>query len=76
MITLYFGLEGCSVAIPLKNGMNIASNARIVRRPLLPRGNSPHEHRLIPDRPMTRRGEHVKYVSQSLLHDRLGHRAL
>ena len=72
MITLYFGLEGCLVTIPFKNGMNFVSNARIVQRPLLPRGNSPHEHRLISDRPMTQRGEHVNYVSLSLLHDRLG----
>jgi hypothetical protein len=56
--------------------MNIASNARIVWCPSLPRGNSPHQHCLIPDRPMMWRGQHVKYVSLSLLHNRLGNHAL
>jgi len=58
--------------IPLKNGINIASNVRLVRRPLNPRSNLPHAPRLIPDRPVIRRGEnHIKYTSLSLLHDRL-----
>jgi transposase InsO family protein len=76
-VTLYFGAQACPVTIPLKNGINIASNVRLVRRPLHPRSNLPHEPRLIPDRPVIRRGEnHIKYTNLSLLHDRLGHRAI
>jgi hypothetical protein len=33
-VTLYFGLHACPVTIPLRNGLNIASNVRIVQRPL------------------------------------------
>jgi hypothetical protein len=55
-VTLYFGSHACPVTIPLHNGLNIASNVRTVRRPLLPRGNSPNEQRLISDRSMSRRG--------------------
>ncbi len=47
-VTLYFGPQACPVTIPRCNGLNIANNAHIVRRPLLPRGNIPQEHRLIP----------------------------
>ena len=71
-VTLYFGQHACPVMIPLKNSINIASNVRIVRRPLNHRSNLPHAPRLIPDRPVIRRGEnHIKYTSLSLLHDRL-----
>jgi len=75
-VTLYFGSQECPVTIALHNGLNVASNVRIVPRPLLTRGNLdlPNEHRLIPDRPMARRGEnHIKYTSLSLIHDCLGH---
>jgi len=76
-VTLYFGPQACPVTIPLCNRLNIANNARIVRRPLLPWGNTSQEHRLIPDCSVSRRGQnHVKYVNLSLLHDRLGHRAM
>jgi hypothetical protein len=76
-VTLYFGPQACLVTIPLCNGLNMANNARIVRRPLLPWGNIPQEHRLIPDCSVSLRGQnHVKYVILSLLHDRLGHRAI
>jgi hypothetical protein len=52
-VRLYFGSHACPVTIPLRNGLNIVSNVRIVRRPLLPWGNLPNEHRLIPDRSMS-----------------------
>jgi hypothetical protein len=35
-VTLYFGPHACLVTIPLRHGINIASNVRIVRRPLNP----------------------------------------
>jgi len=73
-VTLYFGPQACPVTIPLRNGLNIANNVRIVRRPLSPRGNMPNEHRLIPDWSMSQsNATHIKYVNLSLLHDRLGH---
>jgi len=76
-VTLFFGSQACPVTIPLCHGINIANNIRIVRRPLHPRTNLSHEPRLIPDRPVIRRGEnHIRYTNLSLLHDRLGHRAI
>jgi hypothetical protein len=40
-------------------------------------GDFPNEPRLIPERPMARRGEkHVKYTNLSLLHNHLGHWAI
>jgi hypothetical protein len=75
-VTLFFGQNACPVTIPLRNGINIASNVWIVHRPLHPRNNM-NEPRLIPDRPIIQRGEkHIKYTNLSLLHDRLGHRAI
>jgi hypothetical protein len=75
-VTLFFGPHACPVTIPLQNGINIASNVRIVRRPLQPRNNM-NEPGLIPDRQIIRRGEnHIKYTNLSLLHDQLGHREI
>ncbi len=51
-VTLYFGPQECPVNIVLRNGLNVASTVRIVWHPLLPRGNLPNEHWLIPDCPM------------------------
>jgi len=76
-VTLFFGSQECPVTIPLRNGINIASNVRTVWRQLAPGNNRRLEPRLIPERAIHQRGaNHIKYVNLSLIHDWLGHRAL
>jgi hypothetical protein len=50
-VTLFFGHNACPVTIPLRNGINIASNARILHLLLHPRGHTLNEPRLIPTDP-------------------------